>query len=45
MKMSLPCSAGAFDPETGASRNAAPWPLTACSTRCMVVTSTVELSM
>jgi hypothetical protein len=32
MKMSVPCSAGALEPDTGASRNSAPVPRTMAAT-------------
>ena len=44
MKMSAPCSAGAFDPDTGASRNSAPAPRTKAATALEVPASTVETS-
>ena len=44
MKMSAPCSAGAFDPETGASRNDAPVLLMCLEICAEVPASTVETS-
>ena len=44
MKMSAPCSAGAFDPDTGASRNSAPAPQTKAAAALEVPASTVEAS-
>ena len=44
MKMSAPCSAGALDPDTGASRNDAPAPRTIDATAEDVPASTVDTS-